>query len=461
MPISPARTIAFDVLVRVEAESAYAADVLHLRREEALRTDDAALATELVFGVLRWQRLLDTLLARHLRGPRSPLDPEVRIVLRMGIYQLRFLERVPAHAAVHESVELAKRAGKISAAGFVNAVLRRSAEESAIPADRLLPAKLGATELLAILNSHPTWLVERWLARFAPEDTTNLLRTNNQPVRPALAFACGDSPGDPAAIMANLEAEAVVLNPGVLLRSAARIAAGNAEQTSAFRSGKISFQDEASQAIPLLLAARTGDSALDLCAAPGGKAAIVARCVAPQGSVIAGDLHMHRLRAMRKNLERMGAANVHSVALDGEQHLPFSTQFDRVLLDAPCSGTGTLARNPEIRWRLGPRDLRAFADRQRKMLLHALEHLKPGGRLVYSTCSLEPEENEHVVTAALKNVRGIRRVRAGILRGLLQPFLTPNVDASNIIAGDGSFRAFPHIHHTEGFFAVALERIAN
>jgi 16S rRNA (cytosine967-C5)-methyltransferase len=453
------------VLLRVAAEGAYAGDALRLRRDDAtpspLRHDDAALATELVFGTVRWQRLLDTLIARHLRKSSSSLELEVWIALRLGIYQLRFLERVPAHAAVHESVELAKRAGKISAAGLVNAILRRCAEECHVPAERLLSPGLGVAEKLAILNSHPTWLVERWLARFGPGATASLLRANNQPAHSALAFASAEH----AEAMTNLQADGVVLQEGALLRGAARVMSGNAERSAEFTSGVISFQDEASQAIPLLLAAQAGNSVLDLCAAPGGKTAIVARAVMPSGHVVAADLHIHRLRAMRKNLQRLESSdvttNVSLIALDGEQPLLFSAQFDRVLLDAPCSGTGTLARNPEIRWRLQPQDLPAFASRQRNLLLNALKYVKLGGRLVYSTCSLEPEENEAVVTLALKNVRGFRRVRAGRLREQLQPFFAAEVDAATLIDADGAFRALPHVHHTDGFFAVAFDRIFN
>jgi 16S rRNA (cytosine967-C5)-methyltransferase len=457
MAVSPARIIAFDVLLRVAAEGTYAADELRIRREGAIRSEDAALATELVFGVLRWQRLLDTLIVRHLRKSSRSLELEIWIALRLGIYQLHFLERVPAHAAVPESVELAKRAGKTSAAGLVNAVLRRAAQESRIPPEHLLPSVLSATEKLAVLNSHPTWLTERWLTRFGPDATARLLRANNQAVHSALAFASVDH----AEALATLKEDGIALEEGALLREAARVTAGNAEHSRAFRSGAISFQDEASQTIPLLFAAHSGDSVLDLCAAPGGKTTIVARVVAPSGNTVAADLYMHRLRAMQKNLVRTGTRNVSLIALDAEQPLPFCAQFDRVLLDAPCSGTGTLARNPEIRWRLQPHDLQVFESRQRNLLMNALKFLKPGGRLIYSTCSLEPEENEAVVTYALKHFRGIRRVHAGRLRELLQPFLVPRIGAPNLIGGDGAFRALPHVHHTDGFFAVALERIAN
>lgn len=452
--VSPARTTAFDVLLRVERDRAYAADVLRARRDNSLRAEDAALARELIFGVLRQQRLLDALLARNIRLGVRTIEPDVRLALRLGIYQLRFLDRVPAHAAVDQSVELVKRAGKNSAAGLVNAVLRRSAGESKTPAQDLLPAGIPPVERLAILHSHPTWMVERWLARFDEAETAELLAANNRPA--AAALALGD--GAEESVRAEFEQRGIHAEPGALLKSALRVTRGNAEQTEVFRAGKISYQDEASQIIPRLLDTHAGDRVLDLCAAPGGKTAILARASSPGGSVVAADIQQVRLRSMRENLARVGARHLLAVALDGECALPFSRGFHRILADVPCSGTGTLARNPEIRWRLQPEAIPPLAERQRKLLASALAQLAPRGRLVYSTCSLEPEENDEVVAAALRDVPGIRRVEADVLRRLLHPYLADDVDAANVIDDDGVFRTLPHRTHTDGFFAVALER---
>jgi 16S rRNA (cytosine967-C5)-methyltransferase len=427
---------------------------LRARRDHSLRPEDAALARELIFGVLRWQRLLDALLARNIRVGVRTIEPDVRLALRLGIYQLRFLDRVPAHAAVDQCVELVKRAGKNSAAGLVNAVLRRSAGESMTPAEKLLPGGIPPVERLAILHSHPTWMVERWLARFGEAETTALLAANNRPAPAALAL--GDH--DAESVRAEFEQRGIHTEPGALLKSALRVTRGNAEQTEAFRTGKISYQDEASQSIPRLLGVRAGDMVLDLCAAPGGKTAILAVGALPGGSVVAADIQQARLRSMRENLARVGALNVVPAVLDGENPLPFSRNFDRVLADVPCSGTGTLARNPEIRWRLQPEAITALAARQTKLLVSALAQLAPGGRLIYSTCSLEPEENENVIAAALEDILGTRRVTAGELRRLLQPYLAGGVDAYSVIGDDGVFRTLPQHAHTDGFFAVALER---
>jgi 16S rRNA (cytosine967-C5)-methyltransferase len=484
MAISTARRIAFDVLRRVACEGAYASELLYTRLGPGISRADAGLCTEITLGVLRWQGLLDFLLAHYLQqqDKRKPqrsverLDIEVLLALRLGLYQLRFLKRVPAHAAVGESVELAKRARKRSAAGLVNAVLRRMAADAKISGaelETLLPESISASERAAILHSHPEWLVRRWMAEFGPDRTIALLEANNRP--PVLSCVVLD----PDRVTAVAEALGPTATPGRWLRSALTIGGGNPAGPTAlgaFQSGKISLQDEASQMVAHLAGARPGDFALDVCAAPGGKATLLARAVAPNGSVIAADLHEHRLRSMREQLARTGTRNVSLVALDATQPLPFTLpfggakSFDRILVDAPCSGTGTLARNPEIRWRLKPADLAAAHDRQTKMLARALALLAQGGRLVYATCSLEPEENEDVVREALSIAEAkpaSLHVVAG--RAALEAQLRAGVSAEALFAGakggrergdknDVFFRTFPPETRTDGFFAAVIER---
>jgi len=257
-------------------------------------------------------------------------------------------------------------------------------------------------------------------------------------------------------VIASLDAEGFEAAPGQWLSSAIelrRARRGGAARAGAVRSGRIFLQDEASQMVPLLLDAHPGHRVLDLCAAPGGKTARLARQTGQSG-VVAADLHLHRLRQMRAFLEKLGARDAYAVALDGTQPLPFGVRFDRILVDAPCSGTGTLARNPEIRWRLRPEDLPALAEKQTALLCHALEQLAPGGRVVYSTCSLEPEENEGVVAAALTAHRGVRRA-AG--EPALEPGLRRPADAHTLFDSQACFRTLPWVHGTDGFFAAILE----
>ncbi len=326
--ISPARQIAFDVLRKVQ-QGGYASDLL-LERSAPLDSRDAGLASEIVFGCLRYQAQLDYLIAR--RVPRPP-DPEVQIALRMGIYQLRYLDRIPPHAAVGESVELVKRIHKASAAGLVNAILRKT-DRTPVPwPDR-------ATDL-----SMPAWLLERWDRQFGKQKATRIAAAFLQPAETHIAST-----------------------------------------------GRI--QDIGAQSIVPFLDLHPGQALLDLCAAPGNKTAQAIQCGA---RVVACDIHLHRLMQMRD-------LNCPLVVLDGTRPLPFRSKFDRVLfdrilIDAPCSGTGTLGRNPEIKWRLKPSDLIDLHAKQVALVRQALEHLCPGGRLVYSTCSLEKEENEEVIQA--------------------------------------------------------------
>lgn len=366
--VSPARLVAFDILMLVE-RGGYASDLL-ASRSVALETRDAGLASEIVLGSLRYQAQLDFLMERSSGRAVGRLDPEVRIALRMGLYQLRYLTRVPAHAAVSEAVELVKHARKRSATTFVNAVLRKLDRRPASWPDR-------ATEL-----SHPEWLLERWDRQYGPETADRIARANLTTPQTYVRVAGAPPLG------VQLEPTDV---PG-----AYRLVEGN---PSGLR-----IQDVGSQAIVPLLELKPGQRFLDLCAAPGNK---TAQALEAGVRAVACDIHLSRLRNMRD----LGCP---LVVADGTQPLPFATRFDRVLLDAPCSGTGTLARNPEIKWRLKPADLEGLHGKQVALLRRALEWLAPGGRLVYSTCSLEREENEAVVEEAGARVLGLWRRLPGI-----------------------------------------------
>jgi 16S rRNA (cytosine967-C5)-methyltransferase len=303
--------------------------------------------------VLRFQNQLDWLIAHYSGRPDPHLHPPVRRALRLGIYQLRYMDRIPPHAAVGESVELVKQSGKRSAAGLVNAVLRKTGREPVEWPDR-------ATAL-----SHPEWMLERWERQFGASGMEALAAANRR--QPETYVRIG--PNEPP--VAGAEPTAV---------------AGCFRLRSGAREG-LRIQDIGSQSIVPLLALERGHRFLDLCAAPGNK---TAQALEVGIRAVACDVYMPRLAAMR----RFPAA---LVRLDATRPLPFGRVFDRVLVDAPCSGTGTLARNPEIKWRLAPSDICDLAEKQKSILRHALAALAPGGRLVYSTCSLEREENEGVV----------------------------------------------------------------
>jgi len=355
--VSPARQLAFQILLWVE-QGGYAGDLLAARTGR-LPARDAALAEEVVLGSLRRQSQLDFLIAHFSGRDAAGLDPEVRVALRLGIYQLRYLDRIPAHAAVGESVELVKRAGKRSAAGLVNAVLRRVDRRPIAFPDRSL-------EL-----SHPAWLLERWERRYGSEAATAIARANLRAPETYVRLAEGVAPPEGV----KLEATEV---PGCY-----RLVGG--------RPAGLRIQDIGSQAVVGLLDLAPGQRLLDVCAAPGNK---TAQALESGASVVACDLRLSRLRRMKG----LGCA---LVAADAAAGLPFARRFERILLDAPCSGTGTLARNPEIKWRLKPTKLEELHRLQVRLLRNALELLAPGGLLVYATCSLEPEENEEVVEEVL------------------------------------------------------------
>ena len=455
MAISPARKIAFEVLRRVESEGAFASDLLHEDLGASVRREDAGLATEISLGVLRRRRLLDFLLAHHLKKSLERLDLPVLLALRIGLYQLLYLEKIPARAAVNESVELVKRAQKSSAATLVNAVLRRASESTAAPVEKLIPPETRLAERLGILHSHPTWMVERWLRRFGEARTVGLLEANNRP--PRLSCVLHDA-GHRAEIFQSLTASGIRLEDGALLRDAFSVSGGSPTRTAAFRVGQISIQDEASQAVPLLLGVREGHRVLDLCAAPGGKTAPLVRAAGANGMVVAADRHAHRLRSMQDQFRRLRLACANLVELDATCPLPFGAVFQKILIDAPCTGTGTLARHPEIRWRLAPENLRELHSLQLSILLSAIEQLAPGGRIVYSTCSLEKEENEDMVKAALAQSPGLRRASRETVAHELQPYLASVVDPLSLVDSEGQFRTFPGEQPCDGFFAAVLEK---
>ncbi len=381
MGVSPARRAAYRVLKRVETDRGYSSELLHASVELGeMSARDRALATEIVLGSLRWQGALDDLLTRAARRPAEKLDPEVLIALRIGAYQLRYLERVPARAAVSESVELVKQARKRSAMGLVNAVLRRLPDRG--PEDR-------EQEL-----AHPAWLVERWRQTYG-EDTTKGILQFDQALPQTYLRLNFRFPAEET--LEQLAQEGVETQP-TEVPTCRRVLSGRPAATGCFREGRIRIQDLGSQTIIPLLDLAPGQRFLDVCAAPGGKTYQALETAAPNFRAVAADCHMHRLGTMR----RLETCPVSLVVLDGEADLPFRVPFDRILVDAPCSGTGTLARNPEIKWRLRPKDLADLAGKQKTMLDRALDALAPDGIVVYSTCSLEPEENRQVIEAVLR-----------------------------------------------------------
>jgi len=458
MPVSPARAAAFDILLRVESESSFASELLHSATYQRLSTPDHALATELVMGVLRWRSRLDHEIATAAAQPLTKLDLEILVALRLALYQFRWLDRIPQRAALHEGVELVKRARKRSAAPFVNAVLRKVAavHQDPVGHDRMGSEDETTPEGLARALAHPLWLVERWAREYGIAAARRICEHDQSIPTTAIRLRAPIADAE----LSELTLVGAALTPGALLASARRVATGDITKARAFRTGQIVIQDEASQLIAALVGYGLSDRTriLDCCAAPGGKTLAIGD-LNSQATITAVEIHPHRARLMQARLQKMppSPARIQIVIAD-IRHMPLSVRFDRVLADVPCSGTGTLARHPEIKWRLKPDDLFQLQARQSAILRSALAQVAPGGRVIYSTCSLEKEENEDVVEQVRAADNSIRLLdcRTELDRLKTAGDLTWPDPAS--LTHGPYLRTIPGIHPCDGFFAAIMEK---
>ena len=422
-PISPARSAAFRVLMQVETSSAHSDDLLHGAALQKLSQADRNLATALVMGVLRWQIALDAELARLLDRPDQPLPDEIVIALRLGAFQLRHMDRIPPHAALSESVELVRAAGHPNAAGLVNAILRKLSAKP-VPGKPLVES----IDTIAKRLGHPAWMVRRWEGVYGREAALAICEFDqHEPTR-------GDL------FVLDRIAEEVDAN---LIDDGSRLIAELAAISHA-----------------------SPERIWDACAAPGGKTSVLARRHR-NAELLATDISARRLQAMRRRIEtELPDRAIRTLEADATQLPTSEGNFDLILCDLPCSGTGTLARNPEIRHRLEPSEFERQALRQRDILSAALKRLQPGGRLVYSTCSLEPEENEEVVKSVLAHTDIQKNLRAIPIAELLERLRTSSVirdDADHLkhlVRGDTLRTLSGANFRGDGFFAAAFAREA-
>lgn len=448
--VTPSRLAGFDALWRVATEDAYASNLLASARYDHLSREDRALAQELSLGVLRWQIQLDFFIERYARRKLDKLDREVVIALRLGLYQLKFLSRIPPHAAINESVNLVKERGKRSAAAFANAVLRGAEREQSFDLNQAIKDPLRR---LSVETAHPAWLLARWVKRFGEDEARAMAIANNSAPRPAFRFNPRLKPE--AETRAWLDERNVAIRPSSLTPGAFVVASGSLQaQSEPVREGWIYLQDEASQLVAHLAAGGVLKSQipnpklLDLCAAPGGKTTLLASLL-PDALITGSDLHLHRLRTMRELSGRLGVENINLVQLDATRDLPFDEAFDLTLLDAPCSGLGTLQRHPEIKLRMNEARINLLAALQMKMIEKAARSLRAGGLLVYSVCSTEPEEGEEVVAwfrSQHPEFRDLTRERLVELGLDPAPLLTSSFGA----------RTFTHRTGSESFFFCVL-----
>lgn len=447
--IAPARVAAYEILSSLSAGRADLPALIAHARLSLKDERDRALAADISAGVQRWRAALDHLIVAFAKRPLERLDHEVVEILRLSAYQLLHLTRVPTSAVVDDAVDLVRRAGKTSAAGFVNAVLRAvSRNRGALPLPPR-PADPGdrdqALDYLGITLSHPRWLAARWLDRYGFDATERWLMFDNEPAPLTLRHNHLRCTRDQ--LLARFEAADVTVIAGRYAPDALIVTEGHPLRDESADEGWFVVQDEASQLVAELAGASPGLAILDTCASPGGKTTALAASARPGSLVVACDVRDRRMELLRRTVSACGADRVRLVQTDLLQPLPFGRPFDVVLVDAPCSGLGTLRRDPDIRWRRQERDLEALARAQAVMVRHAADAVAPGGRLIYSTCSSEPQENDAI--ADIVTARG--------------DFIPVDLREERLVHADlvdegGFFRTLPHRHGLEAFFGAVFTR---
>ena len=449
--MNPARLAAVRALTAIEHGGTTLANEMERARRRVDDVRDRGLLLEIVAGVERWRAQLDFLIDHVSRRPVADLDAVVRAVLRAAAYQLRHLERVPAHAIVDESVDTVRRLGHASAAGFVNAVLRAL---DRLPTDGVLPGapadiddRAALLEYLTVTQSHPEWLVRRWIDRYGPRPAADWCAFNNGMPELTLRPLRGH---DVDSLTRALDEYGVHAEPARFVDDAVRVAAGALGRLPGPVRAMFMVQEEASQLVARAVGAAPGERVLDTCAAPGGKTIVLGASMRGAGLLVAADRRPARVALLRSILHESETRAV-VVTIDATQPLPFGAVFDRVLVDAPCSGLGTIRRDPDVKWSRTVDDLARFAAVQKRMLQHAAAVVVPGGQLVYATCSSEPDENDAVVDAFLAERDDFQE----------QPIVLPGVRAAETLVGpDGRLRTLPFRHALDAFFAARLRRLA-
>jgi len=428
------------LLDRLQQTDAYADILLENElRKMKLTAADRALTQEIFFGVIRWQKRLDWIIGTLYRGSINKAPRFIRHILQCSLYQLIFMDKIPDYAAINEAVELAKSWGNGYWGKKVNAILRSFQREKQVI--RYPDLSKNPVEHIAVVYSHPEWMVERWINRFGVEETIELCRENNR--NPAVSLRVNElktSVSNVQETLASLGIETTRASyPGNFLLTS-KIPGLN--QLEPFQQGWFSVQDPGAGIATVLLDARPGERIIDLCAAPGGKTTFLAEMSRDQAAIFAVDLNRSRLKLIRQNLRRLGLSSVQLIQADGTI---FSTEpVDKILVDVPCSGLGVLAKRVDLRWKRTPDQLKQLTQVQLKLLNNAARLLKPGGVLVYCTCTIEPEENEHIVRRFLAEHSEFRIDPAG------------NRVPAEFVNEQGFVATLPHRHHIDGSFAARL-----
>ncbi|MCF6095840.1 16S rRNA (cytosine(967)-C(5))-methyltransferase RsmB [Thermovorax subterraneus] len=440
------RAIAVKILTEVEKGS-YSNLALNRHLTPEIEEEDRALITELVYGVVKYRVRLDYVLSKFSKAKISSIHPVVLNSLRVGLYQILFLDKIPDYAAVNESVDVAKSFGK-RAAGFVNGILRNVIRNKD-GIDYPEPAK-EPVRYLSIYYSFPEWMVRRWIELFGFDFTESLLSAFNE--KPKLCVRVNELKIKKDDLKSLLNKEGVKLSSGLFLEEALYIEDGPPlTRLESFKSGYFQPQDESSMLVARVLGAKGGEKVLDVAAAPGGKTTHIAQLMKNTGRIHAWDLHPHRIELLKETCRRLGVTIVHPEVRDAK--IPDTKsfeQFDKVLVDAPCSGLGVIRRKPDIKWTKKPEDVINLKREQFELLSASSKYVKPGGAIVYSTCSIEPEENEKVIEKFLQENRDFEPDD-------IRPFL-PKALSGELKEPYGYIQIYPNVHGMDGFFIARLVR---
>lgn len=450
LPRNPsARSLALDVLTEVETEQAYSNLLLNQRLTQSrLSSADKGLATELVYGSIQRRNTLDYVLSRFVKKGLDSIQPWVRHLLRLSLYQIMYLERVPAHAAVHEAVHLAKLRGHTGISGMVNGVLRNvlRSQENLLPLDVDLPP----VQRIAIRHSHPEWLVERWLEDFGERTTEAICEANNLP--PKVSVRVNRLRRTRELLLQSLQQDGYTCEPSALSLDGIVVkAAGNMAYTTWYEEGELSIQDESSMLVARAVAPKPGMRVLDACAAPGGKTTHLAELMEDEGELWANDIHAHKEQLVRGQAQRLGLNCIRPMVEDAVKlpaHFP-AASFDRILLDAPCSGLGVIRRKPDLKWRKDENEIASLVALQLTLLQALAPLVKPGGRLVYSTCTIDQRENGQVAEAFLRENSSYEP--DSDLTSRLGPAFASSSSAASV-------QILPHHFNSDGFFIASFTR---
>lgn len=447
--LNSARELALDILIRVEKEQSYSNLLLNsVLQQTDLTLPEKSLVTEIVYGTITWKKRLDHVLNQYCRRI-DKLDDWVLILLRLSLYQLLFLDRIPDYAVVNEAVNIAKKRGHKGIVGFVNGVLRGYLRN---PEKAKIPTKLDPVKRISIEYSHPEWLVQRWIEIYGEQTTELICNANNQPEKISIRvnrLKC--SPKDLKERLAEegIETEDPAIYPYALQLSSK----GNPTSLNSYHEGFFSIQDESSMIVAHLLDPKPGMHVLDACAAPGGKTTHIAELMGNKGKILANDFHEHKERFIQEQAKRLGISIIQTMSSDALElgHKDIGT-FDRILIDAPCTGFGVIRKKQDIKWNKQLSDVKAISYLQYQLLTNVSRLLKPGGKLIYSTCTIEPEENERLIQR-FTQANPQFKVDGTIVEDI------PSEQLKNCIIHPGMIQILPHYFGTDGFFIARIVHI--